>query len=47
MIVAKPISSKEPDLLVGNEQKTLMIKDLSGVVLASFKPDGAGWTHDY
>ncbi|HGM5003716.1 MULTISPECIES: hypothetical protein [Serratia] len=46
MIVAKPISSKEPDLLVGNEQKTLIIKDLSGAVLASFKPDGAGWTHD-
>ncbi|WP_097103323.1 hypothetical protein [Serratia sp. JKS296] len=46
MIVAKPISSKEPDLLAGNEQKILVINGLSGAVLASIKPDSTGWTHD-
>lgn len=46
MIVAKPITSQEPDLLAGNEKKTLIIMDLSGEVLASFKPDSSGWTHD-
>jgi hypothetical protein len=46
MIVAKPITSKEPDLLAGNEHKTVTIKDLSGTELASIKPVSTGWTHD-
>ncbi|PYD36569.1 hypothetical protein [Serratia plymuthica] len=44
-IVAQPINAKEPDLLIGNENKPLKIQDLSGKVLNSITPDGRGWTH--
>lgn len=45
MIVAQPINEKEPDLLIGNENKGLTIQDLAGKVLASIRPDSTGWTH--
>jgi hypothetical protein len=45
MIVAQPINEKEPNLLIGNENKGLTIQDLAGKVLASISPDDTGWTH--
>lgn len=46
MIVANPITSKELDLLAGNEYEVLSINDLCGDELASIKPVSTGWTHD-
>lgn len=44
-IVAEPINENEPDLLIGNKNKTLTIQELAGKVLASIRPDSTGWTH--
>ncbi|MFN1149603.1 hypothetical protein ACJ0RR_002666 [Serratia liquefaciens] len=44
-LVAQPISDKEPDLLIGNENYPLKVQDLAGKVLTSISPDDTGWTH--
>lgn len=44
--VARPTSAKEPDLLHGNEDKPLIVKDLEKVEVMRFTPPDTGWTHD-
>lgn len=46
MIVARPLSAKEPDLLLGREYDVLNIKDLDGIPCISYSPPHQGWTHD-
>lgn len=45
-IVARPINSTEPDLLIGNEHQELNVFDLGEQFLMKFEPPIAGWTHD-
>jgi len=45
-IVARPLNSSEPDLLIGNEHQVLNIFDLGEQFLMNFEPPTTGWTHD-
>lgn len=46
MIVTRPVTPTEPDLLVGAEHKTLhFIGILDGDVLGKFDPPAEGWDH--
>lgn len=36
----------EPDILTGVSKKTLAIKSLDSILLMSFAPPAAGWTHE-
>ncbi|MFT2793938.1 hypothetical protein ACMV5I_28555 [Serratia sp. T13T92] len=46
MIIARPLSSQEPDLLRGREKETLVITGLSGEPLQTFPAPVENWTHD-
>lgn len=46
MIVARPISNDEPNLLFGNEHNDLVIRSLDGCVLAKYPSPSNGWTFD-
>jgi len=46
VIVARPLNDSEPDLLVGNEQKTLVITNLDKKELHRVAASNNGWTHD-
>lgn len=46
MIVARPLNTSEPDLLLGCEFKSLKITDLDNSVVALFPAPIGGWTHD-
>ncbi|MFA1240858.1 hypothetical protein ACCC84_21355 [Serratia odorifera] len=45
MIVTRPTSSKEPDLLCGYETAKLVVKDLSGANATEYATPEQGWTH--
>lgn len=45
-IVARPINSRESDLLIGNEHQALNVFDLGEQFLMNFEPPTTGWTHD-
>lgn len=46
MIVARPLHDSEPDLLVGNEQQPLIIKNLDDIEIKRIEAPKNGWTHD-
>lgn len=47
MIVARPLTQQEPDLLVGFEHKQLvLVGTFDGALLARFDPPPGGWDHD-
>lgn len=45
MIVTRPVSPNEPDLLTGNENAALSVFDLDHSALACFPPPVNGWSH--
>lgn len=45
MIVVRPKSRREPDLLLGCEHNTLMFTDLDGHIIQQHTPPGDGWSH--
>ncbi|WP_330944780.1 hypothetical protein [Vibrio diabolicus] len=45
MIITEPLNANEPDLLVGNEHKDLLIYDLNGQFIHRQHPPENGWTH--
>jgi hypothetical protein len=46
MIVTRPITANEPDLLSGYENEPLILKDLDANELTRIEPVPDGWTHD-
>ncbi|APX10020.1 hypothetical protein PPW95_25125 (plasmid) [Vibrio parahaemolyticus] len=46
MIITRPYSNKEKDLLVGNENLTVVITDLLEIELKQIQAPETGWTHD-
>jgi hypothetical protein len=46
MIVTRPKSKNEPNLLLGHEFTELTIKDGDGVNVKTFEAPREGWTHD-
>ncbi len=46
MIVARPNTAKEPDLLAGREFEALRYVAMDGQELATIPAPAAGWTHD-
>lgn len=45
MIVTRPQSQQEPDLLAGNEFAMLVFKDSEGGIMYEYPPPATGWTH--
>lgn len=45
-IVSRPIMPSEPDLLLGNEQNMLIIRNLEATSFIEVEPPHGGWTHD-
>ncbi|MBO2656034.1 hypothetical protein I6M49_21560 [Shewanella algae] len=45
MIITEPLNANEPDLLVGNENKDLLIYDLDEQFIHRQPPPVNGWTH--
>jgi hypothetical protein len=46
MIVARPNTAKEPDLLTGHESEALRYVAMDGQELATIPAPASGWTHD-
>lgn len=46
MIVTRPQSLQEPDLLTGNEFAMLAFKDFEGGTLYEYTAPATGWTHE-
>ncbi len=46
MIVSRPLTPKEPDLLIGQKHQTLIFKDIDGAVIRAMLPPKSGWSHD-
>jgi len=46
MIVSRPIKGEKNCLLLGNEQKDLLIYDLGGELQLCLNPPYDGWCHD-
>lgn len=45
MIVTRPVTTKEPDLLINNENLELIITDLARSEIKRISPPLNGWTH--
>ncbi|MEZ9455893.1 hypothetical protein AB4586_19540 [Vibrio sp. 10N.222.49.E4] len=46
MIVARPLSPAEPDLMEGRTLDPLRILSLEGVEMVQYHAPKSGWTHD-
>lgn len=46
MIVSRPLNANEPDLLVNNEQKDVIVVPMDATLPVSIPATGEGWTHN-